>query len=165
VREGPDIAESETRDTCVKCGKAIPAQSVDDAFCVKCRYSKIGKAPVSRISEFDVAIEKTPAPDPHPAFMADEESGDAAPGGMERLSIEQILSLIVIGSYDSKERDMRLLWISMQMRVPGAPKTISELAVWLDRPRTTVREWASRISQCFRDLLRNVPPPGPPCDE
>lgn len=125
----------------------------------------------AHVHSFAMGEESDGEPVPSVDF-ANSGHGEAAPvrepdygdgvglGRLAGLSTPQIFSLIITGTYDSKDRDLRMLWISMKMQLSCAPKTITELAIWLDMPRSTVSKKVAALSQCFRGLLSISRPPG-----
>lgn len=64
----------EVADRCRRCGRPIPALPLEDAFCVGCRYEKTPRRSAGgRASEFDIACEVVPAPEP----IAEAPASDA----------------------------------------------------------------------------------------
>ncbi len=79
-----------------------------------------------------------------------DHGADIGFDGIAGPSTSQILSLIIVDSYDSAERDARLLWVAMNMGVEGAPKNVSEFAMWLDISESTARRKWRSLFQCFQ---------------
>ena len=57
----------------------------------------------------------------------------------------QILDLIISGAQDGAERDRRLLILAMRYKHPAAPKTKTQLALWLGVSRQTVHADFTRV--------------------
>jgi hypothetical protein len=72
------------------------------------------------------------------------------------LDLNMALSLIIRGSRDSHDRDARLLFLAMKYGHPDAPKSKTELAAWLNIPRSSVDRLWERVSQCLQGEIASL---------
>ena len=77
-------------------------------------------------------------------------SGESAQLPPLCLSVDMTFDLIISGSKDSKERDLRLLVLAMKYNHRAAPKTKTELALALDVPRSTGHRLWARLSSIYK---------------
>jgi hypothetical protein len=84
---------------------------------------------------------------------ANGESAQLPPLGLD---LNMAFSLIIRGSKDSQERDARLLILAMKYEHPDAPKSKTELAAWLNIPRSSVDRLWERVSQCLQGEIASL---------
>lgn len=152
-----------TTTTCTGCGNEIPESLLDDALCVACRYASTKKAgehldgdgsPVP--TEFEIAADahafnqyNQDTSEIEAEIHTDEtpDNGESAQLPPLGLDASMVFDLIIPGAKDSKERDLRLLTLAMKYNHSAAPKSKTELALWLDVPRSSVDRLSERVSQ------------------
>ncbi|HEY5233675.1 MAG TPA: hypothetical protein VIK35_09095 [Verrucomicrobiae bacterium] len=91
-----------------------------------------------------------PVPIVEPDIYFDDPPDDDADTNASRFELVQTLDLLLVGAHNREEIAERVLVLSMLLKRPAAPKSMTQFALWMDVSRTTAQRKMASIIQCLQ---------------
>lgn len=146
--------------SCQLCGKPIPALPIADAFCVGCRYQP--QPTTKGKSAYEVASENCSVEVPWPPEDHDEEKclSEDQLAAIRAELIREVSAVVLPSIADFIWRDQTpaemsqtAVLLAAELKRPGAPTGLGELATCLKVSRPTACRLRKRFNQRFNETL------------